>query len=138
MSPLIFPYVKVSTFVASFFPRKVLLSHRPSRAPTMRITTSACAQRRNEAALGTPRRGTAYWTRTLFFLRVLLVGIDDARDQRMAHHVLRAELREGDAAHAVEDAPRLDQAALLAARQVDLRDVAVHHRPRAEADAREE
>jgi hypothetical protein len=56
----------------------------------------------------------------------------------VAHHVLRAELREGDAAHALEDAPRLDQPALLAAREVDLGDVAVHHRLGAEADAREE
>src|SRR5687767_10825770 len=91
-----------------------------------------------EEAPGTPRRGTAYWTETLFFRRLLVVGIDDARHQRVAHHVLRAELRECDAAYLGEDAPRLDQAALLAARQVDLRDVAVHHRSRAEADAREE
>src|SRR5687768_15860044 len=103
----------------------------------MRNVTGAIAQRRRNAALGTPRRGTAYWTETLFFL-VRVVGIDDARHQQVPHHVLRAELREGDAAHALEDAPRLVQTALLAARQVDLRDVAVHHRLRAEADAREE
>src|SRR5690349_22580848 len=96
------------------------------------------AQRRNDAAAGTPRRGTAYWITRLFLLLVLVVGIDDARDQRVTHHVLRAELREGDAAHLREDAPCLDQPAFLAALQVDLRDVAVHHRAGTEADAREE
>src|SRR2546423_619725 len=99
---------------------------------------AAPAQVRSALALGTPRRGTAYCTRILFLCSVGFVRVDDARDERMAHHVLRAELREGDAAHAVEDAARFDQAALLAAREVDLRDVAVHHRLRAEADAREE
>src|SRR5258705_10301323 len=92
----------------------------------------------NRATPGKPRRGTAYWTATLLLVGVRFVRIDDARDQRMAHHVLRAELREGDAAHALEDAPRLDQPALLPAGEIDLRDVAVDHRLRAEADAREE
>src|SRR5690349_6373550 len=104
----------------------------------MRSVIGTIAQRRRNAAPGTPRRGTAYWTTVLFFLLARVVGIDDARDQRVPYHVLRAELREGDAAHAVEDAARLDQSALLAAREVDLRHVAVHHRLGAEADAREE
>src|SRR5438270_6372494 len=56
----------------------------------------------------------------------------------MAYHVLRGELGERDAAHRGKDAARLDQAALLAAREIDLRDVAVHHRLCAEADACEE
>src|SRR5256885_7327044 len=74
--------------------------------PTIRSSTSsspppaASANFSSAAALGSPRRGTANCTASLFFLRVLFVGIDDARHQRMAHHVLRAELREGDAAHA--------------------------------------
>src|SRR5207244_12113660 len=112
--------------------------------PTIRSVTSfspapaASANFSSAAALGSPRRGTANCTASLFFLRVLFVGIDDARNQRMAHHVLRAELREGDAAYAVEDAARLDQAALLPAREIDLRDVAVDHRLGAEADARQE
>src|SRR5262245_10152041 len=101
----------------------------------MRRVTGAIAQRRRNAAPGTPRRGTAYWISTLFFLLARVVGIDDAGHERMAHHVLRAGLGEGDAAHARQDAARLDQAALLAAREVDLRDVAVHHRLGAEADA---
>src|ERR1700757_1496374 len=91
---------------------------------------AARAHVRSAAAPGTPRRGTPYCTTTLFVCRVRVVRIDDARDERMAHHVLCAELREGDAAHAVEDAPRLDEPAFLAAREVDLRDVAVHHRLR--------
>src|SRR5438067_320533 len=96
------------------------------------------AQVRSAPAPGTPRRGTAYCTATLFFCSVAVVRIDDARDEGMAHDVLRAELGEGDAAHTVENAPRLDEAALLSAREVDLRDVAVYHGLGAEADAREE
>ncbi len=46
-------------------------------------------------------------------------------------------MREGDAAHPFEDGGRLDQTALVATRQVDLRDVAGDHRAAAEADARE-
>src|SRR5258706_1434194 len=105
---------------------------RPSRAPTMRRVTgneaTAEAQARNAVAPGTPRRGTAYWIAMLFLRRAGFVRVDDACDQRMAHHVLRAELGEGDAAHLGEDAPRLDQAALLPPAEVDLRDVAVDHR----------
>src|SRR5512147_1287409 len=136
------PVSKVSTLVARSFFRNIAFIRRPSLSPTtLRLTreeATASAHLRSEAALGSPRRGTANCTTTLFFRRVLFVGIDDARHQRVAHHVLRAELRERDAAHAVEDAARLDQAALAAAREVDLRDVAVNDRLCAEADAREE
>ena len=67
-----------------------------------------------------------------------LVGVDDLLHQRVADDVGAGEAREADPAHAVEDALRLDQAALLAAREVDLRDVAGDHRLGAEADARQE
>src|SRR5216110_2734799 len=90
------------------------------------------------AAPGTPRLGTAYCTTTLFLRSVRVVSVDDPRDERVAHDVLRAELREGDAAHAFQDAARLDEAALVAARQVDLGHIAVDHRLGAEADAGEE
>src|SRR5437867_4484642 len=108
------------------------------RSVTSPAGDAARAHLRSAAAPGRPRWRSAYWTVMLFLRSVRFVGIDDARHQRMPHHVLRAELREGDAAHAVEDAARLDQAALLPARQVDLRDVAVHHGFGAEADARQE
>src|SRR5688572_12251531 len=141
MSPAHLSYAKLRTLVARSMLRKVRLRLRPSRSPTILRFTSEkeaiSAHLRSRTALGTPRRGTAYWMVTLFFRRGF-VGIDDARHQRMAHHVLRAELGEGDAAHAVEDAARLDQPALLVAPQVDLRHVAVHHRLGAEADTREE
>src|SRR5258707_14822447 len=84
------------------------------------------AQARNAAAPGTPRRGTAYCTTTLFLCRVGFVRVDDARDERMAHYVLGAELRGGDAAHPVEEAAPLDPAALLAPGGGDLRDGALH------------
>src|SRR3990170_931586 len=134
------PYGNERTLVGLPFPLYFLFIRRLSRVPTIRSVTpeEPKAHLRNDAALGTPRRGTASWIETLFLLRVLLVGIDDARDQGVAHHVLGAELRKGDAAHALEDAARLDQAALAAAREVGLRHVAVHHRFRPEADAGEE
>src|SRR5258708_20038490 len=78
------------------------------------------AHLRNAAAAGTPRRGTAYWIAMLFLRAVGFVRIDDARHQRMAHHVLRAELGKGDAAHVVEDPARLDQPPLLAPSEADL------------------
>src|SRR5690349_8354530 len=99
---------------------------------------TARAHARSAAAPGTPRRGTAYCTTTLFFCSVGVVRIDDACDKGMAHDVLRAELRERNAAHAVEDASRFDQPALLPAREIDLRDVTVHYCLRAETDPGEE
>src|SRR5690242_6534360 len=89
------PVWKVRTLVALPCPLNFLFKKRPSLAPTIRsvIPGKPAAQRRNEATLGRPRRGTANCTAiALFLLLVLVVGIDDARDQRMAHHVLRAEL----------------------------------------------
>src|SRR5689334_8016010 len=132
------PVSKVRTLVAWFWLRNARLRRRPSASPTMRSVTGMSAQRRRNAAPGTPRRGSAYCTEILFVLLGRVVGIDDARHQRVPHHVLRAELGEGDAAHALEDPARLVQPALLAAREIDLRHVAVHHRLGAEADAREE
>src|SRR5436190_22734033 len=108
----------------------------------MRIASAGAPAARahacREALAGSPRRGTAYCTLTLLVPGVRVVRVDDARHEGMAHDVLRAEVREGDAANALQDAPRLDQSALLPAREVDLRDVAVHHRLGAEADARQE
>src|SRR5258705_12549944 len=104
MSPVPLPYEKLSTLVARFFFRNLLLRFFPSAAPTTRSVScspfgaAALAQRRRSGAPGKPRRGTASCTRTLFrLLLVLFVGIDDARDQRVADHVLRPGLREGDA-----------------------------------------
>src|SRR5471030_1974048 len=71
------------------------------------------------------------------FLRAF-VGVDDARHQRMAHHVLAAKLREGDAAHVAQHLDGVDQAALLRLVQVDLRDVAGDHGLAAEADPGQE
>src|SRR5438445_12545998 len=110
--------------------------------PTIRSVTSfspapaASANFSSAAALGSPRRGTANCTASLFFLRVFSVGIDDARHQRMPHPVLRAELREGDAAHAREDPARLDQRAFLPAPAIDLLEAAVDHRLRADSEQR--
>src|SRR5687768_18335438 len=108
-SPWRAPYENDSTLVALFLFLKALCKRLPSVRPTTLKVTSmpgkaASAQPRSDAVAGTPRRGTASCTATLFLVRVLLVGIDDARDQRMAHHVLGAELGERDAAHPGEDA----------------------------------
>src|SRR5258708_7369365 len=67
-----------------------------------------------------------------------VIGFDDARDERMAHHVAGREMCRRDAAHAAQDAFGVDQAALGAARQVDLAHVAGDDRLGAETDARQE
>ena len=56
----------------------------------------------------------------------------------MADDVGAREMDKRETAHAPEDALALDEAALLAAREVDLRDVAGDHRLRAEADSGQE
>ena len=56
----------------------------------------------------------------------------------MAHDVPRREARDRDALHAIQDLERVPQARLAVGRQVGLRDVACHHRARAEADAGQE
>src|SRR3954471_19614226 len=99
MSPVPLPYEKLSTLVARFFFRNLLLSFFPSTAPTTRSVScspfgaAALAQRRRRRGAGRPDRGTANCIETLFLLLVLFVGIDDARDERVADHVLGAELR---------------------------------------------
>src|SRR5687767_2125636 len=102
-----------------------------------RVCNATRAKRLSSAADGAP--ATALCTAMLFLRRVfcgvLFVGIDDARDQRVPHHVGGGEIGECDAAHAGEDAARLDEAALRAAAEVDLRDVARDYRLGAEADA---
>src|SRR6185436_4036956 len=55
---------------------------------------------------------------------VAVVRVDDLLDKRVPHDVGAREVTKRDAAHALEDARRLDEAALLAAPQVDLRHVA--------------
>src|SRR5688572_8595288 len=106
---------------------------------------AARAYTRKLEAPGTPAARHAYCTATRGTSlrlgrvdRLLFVRIDDARHQRVAHDVHRAELGERDSAHLCENAARLDEAALLAARKVDLRDVSGYHGFRAEADPRQE
>src|SRR6186997_2564171 len=109
-------------------------------------SSAARAQRPNWVRDGSPRAPTAYCTsrsrRRLamrFFLRgVVLVGIDDALHQRVAHDVLGVEVGEGDAANFLQYVLRLDEPALLSAREVDLGDVAGHHCLAAEAEAGKE
>src|SRR6185503_21357081 len=71
-------------------------------------------------------------------LGFFVVGIDNPRDKRVAHHVGGCEIGEGDTTHAGENAPRLYEAAFLPAPEIDLRDVAGNYRLGAEADASEE
>eukprot|EP01022_Parablepharisma_sp_SALTPOND_P035640 TRINITY_DN959_c0_g7_i1.p1 TRINITY_DN959_c0_g7~~TRINITY_DN959_c0_g7_i1.p1 ORF type:complete len:661 (+),score=231.75 TRINITY_DN959_c0_g7_i1:1723-3705(+) len=67
-----------------------------------------------------------------------VIGVDDARHQRVADHVGAGEAREGDATHIVQHRDGIDQAALLSVVQVDLGDVAGDDGLAAEADAGEE
>src|SRR5262245_58968354 len=111
-------------------------------------SSAARAHRRSSAGCGSPRERAPYCT-SIVSLRargagfaagaarlVALVGIDDALHQRMAHHVLRTEMGKRDAADLLQHLLRLDQPALLAAGEIDLRDVAIDHGLAAEADAR--
>src|SRR6185436_4388855 len=118
--------------------------------PRTLCSSAARAQRRSRAGAGSPRRGAPYCT-AISSLRtrrtgvaggaarlVVLVGIDDALHQRVPHHVLRAEVRERDAADFPQHLLRLYEPAFLAAREVDLGDVAVDYRLAAEPDAGQE
>src|SRR5687768_4432856 len=69
---------------------------------------------------------------------VPLIGIDDTLHQRMAHDVARLKIGKSDAAHTLEHLPCLIQPTLIAARQVDLRDIAGNHRAAAETDTSQE
>src|SRR6185437_10645377 len=60
----------------------------------------------------------------------LIISVDDARDQAMAHDIFLAELDDGDAFDAVERVERVAQARLHARRQIDLREVAGHRHAR--------
>src|SRR5262245_12155633 len=81
---------------------------------------------------GSPRAGS------LFLAAMVFVGIDDALDQRMAHDIGAFEKSECDAPDVREHSARLDEPALLAAGEIDLRDVAGDDRLGAEPDAGEE
>src|SRR6185437_5030255 len=131
-------------------PRYCRFSARPSRAPTMRIDSSAgliwrapcnaaSTQRLKLTEVGTPRRGAAYempTSRRGFAIAFLggFVGPHDFRDQRMPHHVARGEEGEADAVDVAQHLDHVAQARTRIARQVDLRDVARHDRCCSEAD----
>src|SRR3954451_22755384 len=69
---------------------------------------------------------------------VLLVGVDDALHELVAHDVLAAEANEVDALEPLEDLGHDDEPRVLVAREVDLRDVARDDHPGAVAKTREE
>src|SRR3954447_2777692 len=71
-------------------------------------------------------------------LRVLGVGRDDALHELVADDVLAAEAHEVNALDALEDVPDDQQAGLLLAREVDLRDVTGHDHARSEPEPGEE
>src|SRR4051812_24918435 len=57
-----------------------------------------------------------------------IVGLDDLLHQLVADDVAVVEVDEADAVDVLHDPQRLDQAGGLRIRQIDLRDVAGHHR----------
>jgi hypothetical protein len=130
----------------------VAIEGLPFDAATKRTATSAGSaqlarsQRRTCGLLGSAAAAARVLHREPQFRQaacgrhcvVFLVGVNDARHERMAHHVGGIEIGEGQAAHVLEDAPCLDQAGRLPARQVHLRDVAGDHRAGTDADAGEE
>ena len=105
------------------------------RASSRRTTSTSIIARQ---ALRTQRGARSPRRRRARALGVHVVGLDDPLHELVAHDVLAAEADELDALDPVEDVADDDQPRLLLARQVDLRDVAGHDHPRAEAEAREE
>src|SRR6266496_102886 len=71
------------------------------------------------------------------FAAMLLVGADDALNERMAYHVASAELDDRNPVHSLERAMGLDQSGVFVGRQIDLGLVAGHDRLRAMAQAGE-
>src|SRR3546814_10190407 len=51
--------------------------------------------------------------------RRLLVGIDDARDQRVPHHIAAGELRNGNSRYGLQKLHGVTKPPALAARQID-------------------
>src|SRR3954469_10818939 len=102
-------------------------------------SSAARAQRRSSPGVGRLRERAPYCTAISSLCAgrgvvagfaprlVVFVSIDDALHQGMPHHVFRAEVGERDAAASLQHLLRLDEAAFLAAREVDLGDVAVDH-----------
>src|SRR5688572_29030182 len=108
---------------------------RARSASRMRPLSAAATHLRKLTAAGSPRRGQAYSTETsrrtgpLVIARKRtpsgagtgravvgvagVVGVDDARDQRMADDVARLEEGEADAVHAAQHLDRIPQARLL-------------------------
>src|SRR3954453_2282537 len=149
-----------STSVGPFLPRCSSFSEAIVSASTNAIATwpsSTCAEARAMptsrsisascgASGGAPRTPTSTKAARLIRrpqprrerARVVVVGLDDALDQAVAHDVLAAEADELDAVDLLEDVRDDDQARLLVARQVDLRDVARDDHLRAEPQPRQE
>src|SRR4051794_25424246 len=70
-------------------------------------------------------------------VRVRFVGFDDHLDEAVADDILFCEIDELYAFDVREDALGFDEAAALARRKINLRDIASNHGLRAEADARQ-
>src|SRR3546814_8526413 len=96
-----------STRTDTLFPYTTLF-----RSPVCRIARSGKAAR-------------AWLSMAFVGARRLLVGIDDARDQRVAHHIAAGELRNGNSRYGLQKLHGVTKPAALAARQIDLRRIAI-------------
>src|SRR3546814_4189880 len=90
-----------STRTDTLFPYTTLF-----RSPVCRIARSGKASR-------------AWLSMAFVGARRLLVGIDDARDQRVAHHIAAGELRNGNSRYGLQKLHGVTKPAALAARQID-------------------
>src|SRR2546423_5561499 len=134
-----------STSVARSLPRYWRLRRRIPASPTSETLSSEAARPsasrtifafRARARRSMPFAEIVPETRTILFLRpalrlrgaCALVCGDDFLHQAVAHDVLLVERDEANAADTGEDRGRMLETGRLAGRQIDLRDVAGHHR----------
>src|ERR1700747_1905368 len=115
----------------SFMPARAAAARHSSRTPAASGRSGRAGRARR------PRTSTSIIS-AIAALGVLVVGLDDALDEFVAHDVLGAEGDELDVVELREHVPDDDQSRALLGRQVDLRDDAGDDHLRAEAEPREE
>src|SRR5688572_4259274 len=120
--------------------RTVTCASPRSAARTQRAICRSVGWLRERVACWTARRSRGGLRRAGFArapgaLFAVFIGVDDALHERVAHHVLGAEARERDASRFFQHFLGVDEAALLAAREIDLGHVAGDDAFAAEAHA---
>src|SRR6478672_12645205 len=139
------PEGKDSTSVTRSLPRNWRLSARIRRSEMIAMLRSPFAaagatfaiQAPSPRVAGLTASGVATLTRSRA-AAICVVCLDDRLHEFVADHVALVEVNERDAFDLADDFHRLHQTRYPRAGQIDLRDVARHHRLRTKAEARQE